>query len=233
MCAILLRLSAMREPMLVVKDLTSSYGMARVLWQVNLELPAGVGVGITGRNGAGKSTLLRTIAGLHRQAVGQVRVLGRDVLGCQPYQVARLGVTFVREGSPVFGQLSVGENIALGSSLAQRRGLSTLALDEIWTIFPVLEQMSTRRAGLLSGGQRQMLALATALASRPTLLLLDEPSAGLAPEAAATAFAAIRRLTQLGVSILIAEQNRDWLIGVAESSYHLEAGRMSSAAVHV
>ena len=211
--------------LLAVEHLSSWYGEAQVLWDVSLTVGAGEGVGIVGRNGAGKSTLLRTIAAIHRRAEGSARFLGHDILGRPPHQVARLGLSIVREGAPVFAELSVIENIRLGQHLARLRNVEPVDLDELWTIFPALEAMSGRQAGQLSGGQRQMLALATALASAPKLLLLDEPSAGLAPEAAATAFEAIEHLRRTGLSVLIAEQNLEWLAGVATRHLELESGR--------
>ncbi len=209
----------------------SWYGEAQVLWNVGLDIGAGEGIGILGRNGAGKSTLLRTIAGAHRRATGTVNFHGQDVLGRTPYRIARHGLSLVREGAPVFADLSVLDNIKVGVGLAGVRRREPLALETIWAIFPTLETMQQRQAGHLSGGQRQMLALATALASQPTLLLLDEPSAGLAPEAAATAFAAIGRLRETGLSVLIAEQNREWLDGITERSLELESGRMVPTAI--
>lgn len=217
-------------PLLTVGSLSSWYGEAQVLWDVSLTVGAGEGVGIIGRNGAGKSTLLRTIAAIHRRAEGAVQFLGRDILGRPPHQVARSGLSIVREGAPVFAELSVIENVRLGEHLARLRKAEPVGLDELWTIFPALEAMSSRQAGQLSGGQRQMLALATALASAPRLLLLDEPSAGLAPEAAATAFEAIEHLRRTGLSVLIAEQNLEWLAGVATRHVELESGRIVAPA---
>jgi branched-chain amino acid transport system ATP-binding protein len=217
------------DVLLGLEGVCSWYGEAQVLWNVSLTLRAGEGLGILGRNGAGKSTLLRTIAGVHRQATGKMIFDGEAGLGESPHRVARRGLSLVREGAPVFADLSVLDNISLGAGLAAARRRQPLGLEAIWEIFPVLETMRRRPAGQLSGGQRQMLALATALASRPTLLLLDEPSAGLAPEAAATAFAAIARLRTTGLSVLIAEQNREWLAGITTRGLELESGRMVSA----
>lgn len=216
-------------PLLALDRVCSWYGEAQVLWNVGFTINAGEGVGIIGRNGAGKSTLLRTIAAVHRRAEGRVEFDGGSVLGQSPHRVARRGLSLVREGAPVFADLTVLDNIKVGVGLAGLRKVPPLDYDTIWDIFPALQKMQQRRAGQLSGGQRQMLALATALASRPTMLLLDEPSAGLAPEAAATAFAAIGRLRQTGVSVLIAEQNLEWLEGITSRSLELESGRMVSA----
>lgn len=215
--------------LLVVGRLSSWYGEAQVLWDVSFSVDSGEGVGFIGRNGAGKSTLLRTLASLHRRAEGKVLFRGEDILGRPTHQVARLGLSIVREGAPVFADLSILENIRLGERLAVLRKVEPVALDFLWEVFPALEEMRGRRAGQLSGGQRQMLALATALASAPSLLLLDEPSAGLAPEAAASAFAAIAQLRRTGVSVLIAEQNAEWLEGVSSRHLELESGRTVNA----
>lgn len=216
--------------LLRIDSLCSWYGEAQVLWDIALHIEPGEGVGIVGRNGAGKSTLLRTIAGVHRKARGQVNFLGSDVLDTAPHRVARRGMSLVRESAPVFTELSVLDNIRVGAQLAAIRHTEPLSYDALWETFPALKDMQGRNAGLLSGGQRQMLALATALVSRPQILLLDEPSAGLAPEAAATAFATVARLRQDGVSVLIAEQNNEWLEGIASRSLELESGRMVVAA---
>ena len=212
--------------LLRLQGVRSWYGEAQVLWDIHLHIGAGEGLGIIGRNGAGKTTLLRTIAGVHRRAAGSVSFMGGPVLGHSPHVVARRGLSLVREGAPVFADLSVVDNIRVGHQLAALRRSDPMPWQSIWETFPALETMQQRSAGLLSGGQRQMLALATALASRPTLLLLDEPSAGLAPEAAATAFAAIGAMRKAGLCVLIAEQNMEWLEGITSRSLELESGRM-------
>lgn len=212
---------------LEVRALCAWYGRSQALWDVDLMLRTGEGLGIIGRNGAGKSTLLRTIAGIHSfRTTGRVAVTDLPVAGRPAHVIARHGLSLVREGAPVFGDLSVVENIRLGEALARRRGLDPEPLDVVWSMFPLLKPHAGRRAGLLSGGQRQMLAMATAIASRPSLLLLDEPSAGLAPEAAATTFEAIAGLRAMGLSVLISEQNVDWLHGIADGFLELQSGRV-------
>ena len=213
---------------LTVENLQARYGRAQALWDINLTLDEGEGLGLIGHNGAGKSTLLRCIAGVHRMGMaGRVLHGEDDISGQSSFKISRRGVSFVREGAPVFGDMTVLENLMLGNSLARRRGTSPRPLSDVWATFPVLETMTTRRAGLLSGGQRQMLATATALVSNPSLLLLDEPSAGLAPEAAESCFEAITRLREEGLSLLIAEQNAEWLVRVASRSLEIRSGRMS------
>ena len=216
-----------------VERLCSWYGRSQVLWDVDLTIQAGEGLGIIGHNGAGKSTLLRSIAGVHERMQGKVQLLGDEISGKRPFEIARRGLSLVREGAPVFADLTIAENLALGTTLAGRRGREPMTLEEVWQVFPVLHEMSERKAGYLSGGQRQMLALGTAFLSQPTMLLLDEPSAGLSPEAAATTFEAIGHMRGSGLSIVIAEQNAEWLAGVASHTCELESGRMVSGAVLV
>lgn len=222
----------MPDSVLHVKDLRAWYGRSQVLWNLELSIGPGEGLGIIGRNGAGKSTLLRCLAGIHEKTEGRIEFNGENVAGRACHEIAQRGLTLVREGAPVFGDLSILENVAMGATLAERRGVEPMDLDEVWHVFPALQTMSQRKAGYLSGGQRQMLALATALVSRPSLLLLDEPSAGLAPEAAATAFETIGKMRQSGLCILIAEQNLDWLTGITTHTVEIESGRMQLSVRH-
>ena len=216
----------MSDPVLEVGGLRAFYGRAQVLWDVALEVRAGEGIGVVGHNGAGKSTLLRSIAGAHERVRGVVKLLGVDVVGHPAFDIARRGLSLVREGAPVFADLTISENLELGARLATRRSRAPLPRAAVWEAFPVLESMAERKSGYLSGGQRQMLALATAFVSQPSILLLDEPSAGLAPEAAATAFEAIGRLRASGLCIVIAEQNLEWLTGITSHTLQIESGRM-------
>ena len=218
----------MSDAVLHVDKLRAWYGRSQVLWDLGLTIGPGEGLGVIGRNGAGKSTLLRSIAGVHERVEGVLELDGKPVAGLRPHVIARRGLSLVREGAPVFGDLSVVENIEMGTALARLRERDPLPLGEVWEAFPVLEQRAGQKAGYLSGGQRQMLALATALISRPSILLLDEPSAGLAPEAAATAFEAIGAMRQTGLCILIAEQNLEWLTGITSHTIEIESGRMQA-----
>jgi branched-chain amino acid transport system ATP-binding protein len=211
---------------LTVRSVDSWYGRSQALWDIELTVRAGEGMGVVGRNGAGKSTLLRSISRVHGDSRGTIELTGKPLARTPAHAVARMGLSFVREGAPVIGDLSVLSNLDLAKRLARLRGQMPVPYEEVWEIFPVLSSKQGLRAGLLSGGQRQMLALASAIVSRPTILLLDEPSAGLAPEACASIFAAIRKLCDQGLAVLIAEQNRDWLDGVADRSVLLESGRL-------
>jgi branched-chain amino acid transport system ATP-binding protein len=214
------------SPVLAVHGLSAFYGRAQALWDVSFELSEGMGLGVIGLNGAGKSTLLRSVTRVHRAVAGEIAFRGKDIMPTSPYALSRLGVSFVREAAPVFTDLTVEDHLELGAELARRRGKS-MPMKDLMEIFPRLEHLLKRRAGLLSGGQRQMVALAAAVVSRPSFIVLDEPSAGLSPEAAATITQAIRDLrSTTGLAVLIAEQNEDWLEGVASHVLVLERGHV-------
>jgi branched-chain amino acid transport system ATP-binding protein len=209
-----------------VSGLNAWYGQAQALFEVGLGVDSREIVGVIGRNGAGKSTLLRSIAGAHAQRAGIVRFGGRELSALSAHQITALGISLVREGGRVFTSLTVDQNLRLGQQTARIRRRAPRSLDEIWEWFPVLASIRSRQAGLLSGGQRQALALAIAFVSDPDLLLLDEPSAGLAPSVAFQIFETVRALTKEGMAILVAEQNLAWLIGLAARVYGLETGRV-------
>ena len=211
---------------LKIEKLSAAYGQARALWDISLEVAHGSVVGVLGRNGAGKTTLLRSIAGLHPRVQGSVHADGREIRGLRADQIALLRVALVREGGRLPSSLSVIENLQLGQRLARLRGRQGRSLDEIWQWFPILEPLQTRKAGLLSGGQRQALALASAFVAEPSILLLDEPSAGLAPPVAKELFRVIGQLASSGMTVLVVEQQPAWLIGLAQQCYLLEVGRV-------
>ena len=211
---------------LKIEKLSAAYGQARALWEVSIEVATGAVVGVLGRNGAGKSTLLRSIAGLHPRVEGAILANGNDIRGLRADQVALQGVALVRESGRLPSSLSVKENLFLGQRLAGLRGKPGRTLEEIWRWFPILEPLQERKAGLLSGGQRQALALASAFVAEPSILLLDEPSAGLAPPVAKELFAVIGQLAGSGMTVLVVEQQPAWLIGLAQQCYLLEVGRV-------
>lgn len=213
---------------LTVERLAAWYGQARALDDISVRVDDGDIVGVLGRNGAGKTTLLRSIAGLHGRIRGAIHLDGTLITGLRADTIALRSLTLLREGGQLPASLSVIENLLLGQRLARRRGRSARTLDEIWRWFPLLEPLRDRKAGLLSGGQRQALALAVAFVSRPSLLLLDEPSAGLAPSVARELFATIRQLATTGVTVLIVEQYPAWLIGLAARGYLLEVGSVTA-----
>jgi branched-chain amino acid transport system ATP-binding protein len=216
---------------LAVEDLKAWYGQARALFGVDLAVRPGQIVGVLGHNGAGKTTLLRSIAGVHRSRSGAIRLRGTDIRARSADAIARSGLSLVREGARVFDSMTVGENLALGRQLARRRRAGPPALDAVLDVFPALRDRLDVKGALLSGGQRQMLSLARALLSRPTVLLLDEPSAGLAPAVAKEVFDAVRTLAGDGVALLLTEQNPHWLRGLADTVYLLESGKVTRGGV--
>jgi branched-chain amino acid transport system ATP-binding protein len=215
---------------LTVSGLSSWYGQAQALFDVGVQVAEREVVGVLGRNGAGKSTLLRSIAGAHTRRAGSVRFNGAELIDRDAHEIVAQGISLVREGGRVFASMTVEQNLKLGQQTANSRGRPAQTLDQLFEWFPVLKEFRKKQAGLLSGGQRQALALAIGLASSPTLLLLDEPSAGLAPTVAFQLFKTIRSLAAGGIAIVVAEQNLSWLIGLATRAYELETGRITAEA---
>ncbi len=209
-------------------DLSAWYGQARALWNVDIQVGEGEIVGILGRNGAGKTTLLRSIAGLQGRIEGGVQLNGQNLHGLKTHQIALKGLALLRESGKLPASLSVTQNLALGQRLARQKGKTDRTLGDVWKWFPMLEPLRERKAGLLSGGQRQALALAVAFISEPEVMLLDEPSAGLSPPVARELFHTIRQLADAGATVLMVEQHPAWLIGVANRGYLLEIGRITS-----
>jgi ABC-type branched-subunit amino acid transport system ATPase component len=209
------------KPLLEVISLTAGYEDVHVLDEVSIQVPRGAVVTIIGPNGAGKSTLLRAIYGL--ATLGKGRVVFRpqgeeqDITGWKPHRLTAIGLNYVPQLDNVFPSLSVLENLQLGGPAARTQ--------RVLDAFPALRNLLHRPAGSLSGGQRQALALARALMSEPSLLLLDEPSAGLAPEPMAMIFATLKQLREQGLTILIVEQNARLALAMSDYGYVLEAGR--------
>ncbi len=213
--------------MLKITNLSAHYGAAQALFDVDLEMAGGETLALVGANGAGKSTLLKSIMGLVRPSAGQILLEGRDVTASSPAQMVRRGLALSPEGREVFAELSVSENLALGA-LAQKPGKKELAIrcDEIFQRFPKLGERREQLAGTLSGGEQQMLAMGRALMARPKLLLLDEPSLGLAPLICDEIFAIIHQLARAGTSILLVEQNAARALSAADNAYLLANGRV-------
>lgn len=212
---------------LLVGGLSAWYGQAQVLKDVTLRVGDGEVVGILGRNGAGKTTLLRAVARLHSSTTGTVTLGEKHLNKMTTTAVARLGMSLVRESAALPLSLNVEENIKLGVKLCKVRRLPCRSLDEVFDEFPLLRNLRTRKAGVLSGGERQTLALAVAYVSRPSLLLLDEPSAGLSPLTARAVFDTIAKLAATsGVTALVVEQSPAWLEGLATRGYLLELGEI-------
>ncbi|WP_019586434.1 ABC transporter ATP-binding protein [Deinococcus apachensis] len=214
--------------MLEVRNLSVSYGSFRALHDVNLTVNPGEIVVLLGANGAGKSTLFRTLSGLGRPSGGTATWNGTPLTGGRPeYNVAH-GVAQCPEGRLLFPDLSVEKNLRLGAFVHRRDAAGTpRELERVYALFPILVEKRHDAAGSLSGGQQQMVAIARSLMARPQLLLLDEPSLGLAPLVVEQVFEAVGRVNQAGVSVLLAEQNAFAALGIAHRGYVLEGGRVS------
>ncbi len=215
-------------PLLAVANVeTAYYGRLTVLRGVSLTVGEGQIVAVLGSNGAGKTTLLRTVMGfiLDQPEKGTVEVMGRRVNGWDPEDVARLGVAYIPEGRGIFAELTVEENLALGA-YTRRDGEVRHDLDRVLRLFPVLGERTRQQAGTLSGGEQQMLAIARALLMRPRLLMLDEPSLGLAPMVVREIFRVIREIHAAGTAILLVEQNARMALELAGYGYVLEGGRI-------
>jgi len=212
--------------MLAVSGLLTRYGNIEALRNVDVEVQAGEIVTLIGANGAGKSTLLMTICGNPRAASGRIAFEGQDITRYDTHMIVRLGISQVPEGRRVFPRMTVFENLQLGATLADPAHFEA-DLERVFTLFPILRERRDQRAGTLSGGEQQMLAIGRALMSRPRLLLLDEPSLGLAPLVVKDIFAIIERINrEQGVAMLLVEQNARVALGVADYGYIMENGRI-------
>jgi branched-chain amino acid transport system ATP-binding protein len=216
--------------MVRIEELGTSYGSIPVLKDVSIQIPHGKVVSIIGANGAGKSTLLKTISGLVKAQKGRILYKGQDIAALPPNRIVGLGISQVPEGRQLFAHLSVLDNIHLGAYLyfkRSRRSEINERIEYIYQIFPVLEKRSKQIAGTLSGGEQQMLAIARALMGQPELLLLDEPSMGIAPLVVREIFNVIRTLNASGTTILLVEQNARAALNVAHYCYVLERGEIA------
>ena len=213
--------------MLEVKDLHVSYGGIRALRGVNLTVPDGKIVTLIGANGAGKSTLLRTISGLVKAESGSVTYNGKEILGMPINKILELGIAQVPEGRRVFTNLSVLENLKIGAYLRNDKAGIQKDIDWVYELFPRLQERSWQMAGTLSGGEQQMLAVGRALMSRPKLMMMDEPSLGLAPLVVKGIFEIIREINKQGVTVLLIEQNANMALKTADLAYVLETGQIT------
>jgi len=211
---------------LEIRQLYSHYGRIAALHGVDLLVRRGKLVALVGANGAGKTTLLRTISGVQRATGGSIRFEGRDITRLRPDKRVRLGICQVPEGRQVFGPLSVADNLRLGAFTSSDDRAVAKDLRRMYEMFPVLKQKAHEPAGTLSGGQQQVLAIARALMGRPRLLLLDEPSMGLAPMLVEEIFRAIVELRQQSITILLVEQNAHCALAIADDAYVMETGKI-------
>ncbi len=219
-----------KEPLLEVAGLSSDYGPVRAIHQADLQVRSGELVAIVGGNGAGKTTLLHTLSGLHPAGGGYIRFAGRDVTRWPTHRIVAAGICQVPEGRQVFAPLSVEDNLRLGAYRIRDHGWVRRELEHVYTLFPILAERRRQRAGTLSGGQQQMLAIGRALLGRPRLLLLDEPSMGLAPLLVEEIFRVIVELNSQSVTILLVEQNARAALAIAHRGYILETGRIVKTA---
>jgi branched-chain amino acid transport system ATP-binding protein len=215
-----------RPPTLSVRGLEVAYGGVRAVRGLSLELEAGEIVGLIGPNGAGKSTTLHALVGLVPARAGDVDLDGVPLRGQSPERIARAGVALVPEGRRLFAELTVEENLRLGLA-ARRRGAGTGdGLEDVYELFPVLEEYRRRQAGVLSGGQQQQLAIARALVARPAVLLLDEPSLGLAPTVVDLVFATLETIRDRGLAVLLVEQRAQRTVALADRTHVLANGEL-------
>ncbi len=219
----------MAAPLLRVEGLRAGYGPIDALHDVSLTVEPGEVVALIGANGAGKTTTLMTLSGVVKARAGAVEFDGHDLTRLPPHRIVRLGLAQSPEGRKIFPRLTVLENLQMGAfTRADRQGVAD-DLERAFALFPILRERRSQPGGLLSGGQQQMLAIARALMARPKLLLLDEPSLGLAPQVVVQIFQVIQDLNARGVSVLLVEQNARMALKVAHRGYVLETGRVTVA----
>jgi branched-chain amino acid transport system ATP-binding protein len=208
--------------LLELEEVYTAYGLSRVLFGISLHVNQGECVCLLGRNGVGKTTTLRSVMGLTPPSAGRVRFKSRDITAWPPYRVARAGIGFVPEDRRVFAELSVWENLEVAGRAAARPGRFTI--DGVFKLFPVLRELRNRQGGFLSGGEQQMLTIARTLMGNPEVLLLDEPSEGLAPLVVKALLTQIAELKAQGLTILLAEQGVEFSLALADRVYVLEKG---------
>ena len=221
--------------MLELRSVDAGYGSFQALFGVNLEVKAGETVGVIGPNGAGKTTLMRVISGLIRPRNGSIVMEGTDVLATPPHRIVSLGIAHVPEHRRLFPRLSVEDNLKMGAYMPAARDKFVERLEFVFDLFPRMKERRHQMAGTMSGGEQQMCAIGRALMSNPKLLLLDEPSAGLAPVVVQQVFELVRRIRASGLTVLIVEQNVQQVLRIVDRAYLLEAGsiRISGTSTEV
>lgn len=212
--------------LLVLEDVNASYGSVVALWGVSIRVGEGEMVGLIGANGAGKTTVLSTIAGVLRPARGTITFGGESIVGESPENIVRKGIALVPEGRRIFPGLTVEENLRLGAATRSDRLGIQQGIDEMYQRFPILGERLHSSAGTLSGGEQQQLAIARALMCRPKLLMLDEPSLGLAPKLVGDVFDLVAELRDTGVTILLVEQNVAKTLQIVDRAYLMRTGRI-------
>lgn len=217
----------MAEPMLKIDNIDVYYGAIHALKGISLEVNQGEIVTLIGANGAGKSTTLRTISGLLKPKNGSITFMGQNIAGVRAHEIVKRGISQVPEGRRVFAEMTVMENLDLGAFVRKDKDGIQQDLKKVFELFPRLEERKNQSAGTLSGGEQQMLAMGRALMSRPKLLLLDEPSMGLAPLLIKEIFNIIVDINKSGTTVLLVEQNANMALSIANRAYVLETGRIT------
>jgi branched-chain amino acid transport system ATP-binding protein len=215
-----------RLVLLSVTNLQAGYGQLQVLWDVSLNVDQGEFVALIGSNGAGKTTTLRTIAGLIRCLDGQVTFLDQNITGKPPHLISRAGLVFITEELNLFEAMTVRDNLLLGAYSSTDRKKVRINLEQVFDLFPILKDRQKQLSGTLSGGERRMLAIGRGMMAKPRLLMVDEPSLGLAPIVVVDVFNALKSLHQLGMTLLLVEQNVNHTLQITDKAYVMEHGRI-------
>lgn len=216
----------MKKKLLELKNVSVSIEGIKILENISLHVEKGEIVALAGANGSGKTTLIRTIVRLIKHEKGEILFLGQNLNSCEPYHIAKMGISWVPEGRRIFPYMTVLENLEMGGYLPEKREKLKESLDMVFSLFPVLRQRKNQLAGTLSGGEQQMLAIGRALVSQPKILLLDEVSLGLSPKIISVLYKCIKEINKGGVSILLVEQALKRALQVAERAYVIERGRI-------
>ena len=215
--------------MLSLNNIDAGYGTFQALFGISLEVKAGEAIGVIGPNGAGKTTLMRVISGLIRPTAGHLGMEGADLLATPPHRILELGIAHVPENRRLFARMTVEDNLRMGAFIPAARARFPQRLDFVYDLFPRLKERRAQFAGTMSGGEQQMCAIGRALMSEPRLLLLDEPSAGLAPVVVQQVFGLVERIRASGLTVLIVEQNVRQVLRVVDRAYLLEAGTIRAS----
>jgi len=211
--------------MLNIKGLSTSYGSIKAIKGIDIDVPEGSVVSLIGANGAGKTTTMKSLVGLLKPQAGQIKFQGQEIRGLAPHKIVNLGMSLVPEGRNILAGMTVLENLEMGAYQRKDKDIQT-DLEKVFKRFPILEERKQQLGGTLSGGQQQMLAIARALMAKPKLLLLDEPSMGLAPLVVSDIFKVIQEINQEGTTILLVEQNVRQALKIAHYAYVLETGKI-------